>query len=322
MDIQKSSAAILSRPGTAFAGLPQMNIPWFESPFFEELLQEQRLPTQDEALVRSYAENGYVVLDPLMDDLGDVSERIIKDLAKPLQGKLRLQDAWKFSENVKAVAVHPSILKILQLFYQRDPIPFQTLNFPVGTEQHTHSDTVHFHCVPHRFMCGVWMALEDIDDASGPLHIYPGSHKLPVWNFHDLGLPSGYEHYEQYEEGIAQYVRALGLTKKKVLLKKGQILVWAANLLHGGEPILEPGRTRHSQVTHYYFSDCLYYTPMHSDPYIGKMQLRTITDIRTGAVVPNMYNGKVIESEQASSLRPSRAGIARRVLRRLRRTIA
>lgn len=74
----------------------------------------------------------------------------------------RLQDAWEFHADAKALAVHASILRILKLFYQRDPIPFQTLNVALGTEQSTHSDAVHFHSVPHRFMCGVWVALEDI----------------------------------------------------------------------------------------------------------------------------------------------------------------
>jgi hypothetical protein len=35
-------------------------------------------------------------------------------------------------------------------------------------------------------------------------------------------------------------------------------------LLHGGAPQKDLSRTRHSQVTHYYFADCKYYTPMNS----------------------------------------------------------
>ena len=48
------------------------------------------------------------------------------------------------------------------------------------------------------------------------------------------------------------------------MLKKGQCLVWSANLLHGGSPHRDKGRTRHSQVTHYYFDDCQYYSPLSS----------------------------------------------------------
>ena len=31
-------------------------------------------------------------------------------------------------------------------------------------------------------MCGVWVALEDITEDNGPLHYYPGSHRLPDYD--------------------------------------------------------------------------------------------------------------------------------------------
>ncbi|MDO8648183.1 MAG: phytanoyl-CoA dioxygenase family protein [Candidatus Peregrinibacteria bacterium] len=294
MDIQKSSAALLARPGVEFAGLPQMNIPWVESPFFGQLLEESDFSEEDKALARHFAENGYAVVDPHIHDFDALASAVIDSLADKYQGQGRVQDAWTFNEHVKRLALAPRIDAILRILYQRDPIPFQTLNFPYGTQQGTHSDTVHFHCVPHRFMCGVWVALEDTDTANGPLHIYPGSQKHPVWNFHDMGLPSNPDHYELYEAGLGHYVETAGLQKMQVHLKKGQALIWAANVLHGGDPILDQKRSRHSQVTHFFFSDCLYYTPMLSDPYIGRMFLRSITDIRSGKPVPNMYNGQVI----------------------------
>ena len=48
--------------------------------------------------------------------------------------------------------------------YGREPFPFQTLNFPYGSRQHYHSDAVHFNSLPKGFMCGVWVALEDIHE--------------------------------------------------------------------------------------------------------------------------------------------------------------
>lgn len=301
-----------------------MNMPWFESPFFEPLLAEQQLKPDQISLLREFAEKGYVVLDAVIPEGSEIPQRIINDLSPRYRGRGRIQDAWKFQQDVRSIAVQERILSTLRLLYQRDPIPFQTLNFPVGTEQSTHSDTVHFHSVPHRFMCGVWVALEDIMGESGPLHVYPGSHKLPVWNFHDLGLPSGVEHYHVYEDGIQKYIETLGLKKHIVLLRKGQALIWAANVLHGGEPIRDPSRTRHSQVTHYYFSDCLYYTPMLSDPYIGKIYMRSIVDIRTGKAVPNRYNGQDLSQPSSASAtmavnRPASRNIARRIVNKLRR---
>ena len=60
-------------------------------------------------------------------------------------------------------------------------------------------------------------------------------------------------------------IPSTGLRKELAYLKRGQALIWAANLLHGGEPVAKPERTRKSQVTHCYFDDCSYYTPFRSD---------------------------------------------------------
>lgn len=277
------------------ADLLAMNVPWFESPLFNTLLEEQKLSQEERQLARHFAEEGYVLLNLEQQDIEGLCPVITGDLHNRYEGRERVQDAWRFSSAVRSLAIDSQVLRILRLFYQRDPLPFQTLNFHRGTQQATHSDTIHFHSVPHRFMCGVWVALEDIDEENGPLHVYPGSHTLPIWNFHDLGLPAGAEHYHAYEACIQKHIEALGLQKKLLTTKKGQAVIWAANLLHGGERILDPMRSRHSQVTHYFFADCLYYTPMLSEPYLGKVHLRHITDIRTGLPVKNRYNGKDVD---------------------------
>ncbi len=318
MDIQRTAAAIMASPDSTEASLRQMNMPWFMTPFFPTLLNEANLPVADRTLIEAFARDGYAIIDTEIADLDAVCTRIINTLAPKYAGIGRVQDAWKSDNDVKMLATLPAIDRVLRLFYQRDPIPFQTLNFPVGTQQHTHSDTVHFHSVPHGFMCGVWIALEDIGEDSGPLHVYPGSHRMPAWDFHDLGLSSGRESYARYENCMEAYVQAVGLKKHIVTLKKGQAVIWAATLLHGGEPIKRAGSTRHSQVTHYYFENCLYYTPMNSDPYIGKMHLRNITDMRTGQLVPNRYGGRVIDAVPEPATPVQSAAVASKdVLKRL-----
>jgi hypothetical protein len=318
MDIQRTAAAIMANSDTAEATLQHMNMPWFITPFFPTLLEEANLPTTDRALIESFARDGYAIIDAGIPDLDAVCARIITDLAPKYVDANRVQDAWKTNANVKMLAMLPSVDRVLRLFYQRDPIPFQTLNFPMGTQQHTHSDTVHFHSVPHGFMCGVWIALEDIGEDAGPLHVYPGSHRMPAWDFHDLGLPSGRESYARYEDCMEAYVQAVGLKKHIVTMKKGQAVIWAATLLHGGERIQRAGATRHSQVTHYYFENCLYYTPMNSDPYIGKMHLRHITDMRTGQLVPNRYAGRTIDAVPEPVTPVQTAAVAsKHVLKRL-----
>ena len=55
-------------------------------------------------------------------------------------------------------------------------------------------------------------------------------------------------------------IKQMGIEPQYATLKKGQALLWAANLLHGGSPQRDKRRTRLSQVTHYFFENCKYFT--------------------------------------------------------------
>ncbi|HEU4470029.1 MAG TPA: phytanoyl-CoA dioxygenase family protein [Flavisolibacter sp.] len=294
------------------------NLPWTESPFFEKELRDAGLSAEDEAFVRHFAEKGYAILDTGMDHA--VLDRIVRELDKDFKTKAeqfkgnhheshRIQDAWKYNELVKQVAVATPVMDKLQLLYRRRPIPFQTLNFDVGTQQRTHSDMIHFSSIPERFMCGVWVAFEDITEDNGPLHYYPGSHKLPFYEMSDMGVKASeskrkknvyMDYSDYYENFIEEVVQNLGLKKEVLLIKKGQALIWAANLLHGGEPIRRPGASRHSQVSHYYFENCTYYTPLFTDFAIKEIFLRQIVDISTGEKVENKYLGEVVKKHNVT----------------------
>jgi hypothetical protein len=67
--------------------------------------------------------------------------------------------------------------------------------------------------------------------------------------------------------------------------------------MHGGARQKDPMRTRWSQVTHYYFEDCAYYTPLLSDPVMGRIDFRRLTDISTGKPVPNKFAGEEVPAE-------------------------
>ncbi|OYX96892.1 MAG: hypothetical protein B7Y78_02910 [Caulobacter sp. 35-67-4] len=98
-----------------------------------------------------------------------------------------------------------------------------------------------------------------------------------------------------YENAWAAMVEATGAKPEYFYPRKGQALIWAANLLHGGSRQNDPGRTRWSQVTHYYFDDCAYFTPAFSDPLVGNLDLRQIVDITTGELAPNIYVDRPVD---------------------------
>lgn len=160
-------------------------------------------------------------------------------------------------------------------------------------------------------MAGVWVAFEDIDDDNGPLVYYPGSHALPVFTNEHVGInpntkgnPNG--HYHFYEKAWEALVEALDLKPFYFHAKKGQALIWAANLLHGGAAQKDMKRTRYSQVTHYFFENCSYYTPLSSVPFLGPIHFRQVVDISTGKPAPNMLNGIEVPKEQIRRSEPAK----------------
>lgn len=291
-------------------------VPWVESPFFEHQLPDRGLSDTEIRQARDYRENGFLQLAFDMPNFEMAAAKIVADLADHYNGERRIQDAWRFNEDVRRIACHPPIIDLLRLLYGREPIPFQTLNFRVGTEQPLHCDAAHFNSMPERFMCGVWVALEDVDDDNGPLEYVAGTHKLPCYASVELGIVSqaektGQEHGE-YNALWQRLGPALGLRRQVFTPSQGEALIWAANLLHGGHRQEDRARSRHSQVTHYYFADCAYYTPFLSDPFLGRIQFREITDIRTNRIVPNRYAGRDIDPRLIQDLHPDR-GINPRV---------
>jgi len=244
---------------------------------FQRLLEADVFGRWSEQAI-SMNEQGFCVIDlsehewlaKIDDVVEDLQPRLEADLKLWECGKSgppRLQDGWIDHGSIKALALEPIVLDLLRHLYAREPFAFQTLNFAVGSEQHFHSDAVHFHSYPHGFMCGVWIALQDVQPESGPLIYFPGSHRLPYLSARSLGLERdavmGEPHPQRFFEPFwQQAVNEHGFDKQQCLPKRGELLIWHANLLHGGEPVQNRSSRRWSQVVHYFFGNCLYTTPM------------------------------------------------------------
>ena len=132
----------------------------------------------------------------------------------------------------------------------------------------------------------MWFALEKVNNNNGPLIIVPGSHKLKLINFSDfnLNIPKTSKelknHYSIYENYLQDLIKEKNLKTKKILLNKGDAIIWAANLLHGGSKI-KKNNSRLSQVVHYHFSKLDYiYNPCFSNKNIGIIAKRDINKIK------------------------------------------
>lgn len=272
------------------------NWPWCESPFFYELLKQQNLSTEDEQFVTDFHEKGYAIIDlNLSNDeinniINEINELNSKDDTKVQEtgyhyskGK-RIFEGWRESKILKNLSLNEIVLNKLRLLYSKQPVPFQTITFNYGSNQPLHSDVIHFHTMPHRWLAATWVALEDMDETNGTLVYVPGSHKLPIFDFYDLKIKAPeygkqFDSYAEYENFIQQLVDTKQLKTEPLVCKAGQALIWAANLIHGGMEITDPSRSRYSQVTHYYFEGCdKYFSPMFSEAWMGKFAEKNLKE--------------------------------------------
>lgn len=205
--------------------------------------------------MKSYNEMGYAIYPQVVED--KLLDRVIYETRRT---DIEPLDKWKVIENsaIMELAYHNKIMEILEGLYGYRPFPFQTLNFYTSPSIRLHADTIHFHTDPPGWMCGVWIALEDVGEENGPLIYYPESHKLPVVTFEDLGIVP-YKDKEILQQNLLVYSDFLssrvdeeGLKAEKLICEKGSMLVWSSNLYHMSQKPSE-GTTRMTQVTHYYF---------------------------------------------------------------------
>lgn len=273
-----------------------LNWPWVESPFFNDLIDNMGLTEEEKEIAIKFNKDGYIVLDlGLSDDeitefkneidkLNNREDTITQAGEYHYSKGKRIFEGWRDSKMLQSLSLNEKVFNVLRMLYKREPYPFQTITFNYGSNQPLHSDLIHFDSLPHRWLTAVWVALEDMTENNGSLLYVPKSHKLPIFDFYDLKIEvpefgKQFESYAEYEEFIRQLVDSNELEVKPLHCKKGQALIWSANLIHGGDVIRDPDSTRYSQVTHYYYDDCdVYYSPLFSEAWKGKFSEKNISE--------------------------------------------
>ena len=132
-------------------------------------------------------------------------------------------------------------------------LAFQSLGFYYGSQQPLHQDSAFVRVNSPLEFVASWIALEDISAGSGELEYYPRSHALPHYLFggRHLWPESDGPEVHQFSDGLHAQATRAGLSMQRFLANKGDVLIWAAGLMHGGSPVDLPNRTRKSLVTHY-----------------------------------------------------------------------
>lgn len=216
-----------------------------------------------------WSSKGYMILENYFspatcDAINGEIDKLMKNGSLQFKWGNKLMFANKKSALIKQVTQDAVISKLLNFLLDKEMVPFQTINFINGSGQRAHSDSVHMTTYPLGYLAAIWIALEDVHPDSGPLFYYPGSHKLPYllnneWNAGSSFLSLGKHDYPDYEDMVEELITKNKFDRKELIAKKGDVLIWHANLLHGGAPIRNAAFTRKSMVVHYYASDVIKY---------------------------------------------------------------
>lgn len=249
---------------------------WIDQP--DEL--SARLPKVDAPLrrhVEQFADAGYTVFEKLIPD--DVIDQIIAETRRipqspdafvmvehgghvdpsrvteaPTRGQ-RVLDLFAISDAARQAIAHPKIVAFLKSIFDDDVIAMQSLYFEYGSEQAVHQDTAYVVSNRPLNLAAAWIALEDVTAGAGELIYYPGSHRFDHFMFsgqhkHWHASRDGHEQHQAFLQSLHDKAKASGLEQDAFLAKKGDVLIWHADLAHGGGAITN-GQTRKSLVAHY-----------------------------------------------------------------------
>ncbi len=271
--------------------------PWLDLPDAEEQIETRlragEISEEGAEQCHFWREHGYITLQAIeaetLDQVWNAYERAIQHGAinlsaepagpdDPYPGRIADPHLRGVPE-ICRVMRHPVLMHWANLLFGREAAPFQTITSHKGSQQGVHSDSIHMTTHPLGFLVAAWIAFEDIHPDSGPLVYYPGSHQLPYVLSHNLGIEedayktTGYQSYHDlYEPRIREIIETEKLEPHYFIAKKGEVLFWHANLLHGGSTRRDLSFSRKALVCHYFAEGVICYHDLsasHTRPFSG-----------------------------------------------------
>ena len=120
------------------------------------------------------------------------------------------------------------------------------------------------------------ICLDEVGDDNGAVSYYVGSHKIPPYRFSDGRLNEKPDEMPQCRAYLDAEIARRGLATAEFRGKPGDVLLWHAQLLHGGRPIRDPALTRSSLVVHYWRAQDLRPDQVRTEPGVGSYLARTL----------------------------------------------
>jgi phytanoyl-CoA hydroxylase len=168
----------------------------------------------------------------------------------------RIVDSFAVLPQALDLLSSPRLIEFLQALFDERPKLFQSLSFDMGSEQGLHQDTAYVVVNRPMEMVGCWIALEDVRPGSGELQYLIGSHRLPDFDFGgdkkhwDMATDAPGVH-DAWSRWLVEEGTKRGCPLESFFARRGDILIWHADVAHGGAPIADASLSRKSLVGHF-----------------------------------------------------------------------
>ena len=188
----------------------------------------------------------------------------------------KLNNLFARRPEIRQVALAPALRKACAQLLEGEPMICNSLNFERGSQQDFHIDTWYMPPPVEGRMVVASIAIDDVDADNGPMVYYPGSHRIPPYRFSDGRLNEIREESAQCRAYLQREIASRGLKEVEFRGKSGDVLLWHAQLLHGGRPIRDMAKTRSSLVVHYWRAGDMPPQQVRVDPAAGSYLGRTL----------------------------------------------
>ncbi|SMC22192.1 Phytanoyl-CoA dioxygenase (PhyH) [Andreprevotia lacus DSM 23236] len=239
------------------------HVAWFDRPdakdHIRKLQERGEISAEEAAHLAHFVDKGFLMVEGLIDDklVDSVNGEIDAAIAEGYQGyKLgssqRIEHLHLSRPNMRKLWLDARHRRYADLIFGVQSRPCQTLTYVFGSQQDEHQDLIHLTPFPAGYMCGVWIALQDVVADSGELVVYPGSHREPRVYLQGTGCAKVKGNWQEFGEKVCSIWAAMTHRYEKFIYrpKKGTVLIWHENLLHAGSVRLDQSLERRSVVIH------------------------------------------------------------------------
>lgn len=210
--------------------------------------------------IEQFFKDGFLHLNNVISDetinlINQSSKDFVNKNIDNIQGSKqpRIVNLHSFNKNILSIFQIKLIDQLLKDLFSDNFTIYTSLYFKYPTQQPIHIDAPVFHTYPKYRFFGFWLALQDADESNGCLEVIPGSHKIehgsPKVYCKSTGL--NYENaWAKYQNDLFDSAIHSGLNKVKLPVKKGDVIIWHGNLMHGGSKPEILNAERNSMVFH------------------------------------------------------------------------